>query len=91
MVVRDKASEGLYGVGAAAGAPKGAAALESAVAAGLTGDDGALESALETSPADEASPVNVIFCPQGLPRGSCSLYANPKGAGVGLTASGAGR
>jgi len=90
MVVRAKASEGLYGAGAAAGAPKGAAALESAVAAALTGTEGALENALGASPADEASPVNIIFCQQGLPRGSCSLHANPKGSGVGLSAVSAG-
>jgi len=90
MVVRAKASDGLYGAGAGAGAPKGAAALESSVAAALTGVDGALENALDGSPADEASPVNIIFCQKGLPRGTCSLHANPKGSGVGLSALGAG-
>ncbi|MFZ3035219.1 MAG: gamma-glutamyltransferase [Parvibaculum sp.] len=90
MVVRAKAGEGLYGAGAGAGAPKAAAAIEGSIAAALTGADGAMETALNASPADEASPVNIIFCPDGLPRGSCSLHPNPKGAGVGLSAAGAG-
>jgi gamma-glutamyltranspeptidase/glutathione hydrolase len=91
MVVRAKTSDGLYGAGAGVGAPKGAAAIESAVATALSGVDGALDNALATSPADETSPVNFIFCPQGLPRGSCSLQSNPKGAGVGLSATSAGK
>ena len=86
MVVRAKASDGLYGAGAGAGAPKGAATVVNAAIAALTGVDGALNNALNAGPADETSPANIIFCPQGLPRGSCSFHVNPKGAGVGLSA-----
>jgi gamma-glutamyltranspeptidase/glutathione hydrolase len=90
IVARAKSVEGLYGVIAGAGAPKGGAAAESVVAAALTGVGGAVEKALAASPADARSPVNAIICLEGLPRGSCSLYANPKGAGVGFSAAAAG-
>ena len=89
MVVRAKTSEGLYGAGAGAGSPRAAAAIEGSVAAALTGVEGATENAVNAGPADETSPVNIIFCPDGLPRGSCSLHPNPKGSGVGLSAASA--
>jgi gamma-glutamyltranspeptidase/glutathione hydrolase len=90
IVARAKASQGLYGVAAGAGAPKASAAIESIVAAALTGKEGAAEAALAVSPLDARSSANAIICPEGLPRGACSLQVNPKGYGVGFSAVAAG-
>lgn len=87
MVVKDKASDGLYAAAAAAGTPKATNAIFAAVAAALTGEEGAAERALAASAADAQSPANAIVCDQGLPRGSCSLNASPRGAGVGFAAT----
>tara|TARA_R110000868_G_scaffold379467_1_gene645294 strand:+ start:3878 stop:5293 length:1416 start_codon:yes stop_codon:yes gene_type:complete len=87
MVVRDKASDGLYAAAAAAGTPKGAKAIVAAVSAALTGVEGAAEQALASSGADARSPANAIICDEGLPRGTCSLNVSPRGAGVGFGAT----
>jgi gamma-glutamyltranspeptidase/glutathione hydrolase len=86
LVARAKAKDGLYAVAAGAGAPKGAAAIESMIAAALTGEAAAAQSALEAGPADARSPANAILCMQGLPRGTCTFHVNPKGSGVGFSA-----
>ena len=87
MLVKDKASDGLYASAAAAGTPKAANAIVSAVAAALTGDEGAAEQALASSGADARSPANAIICNEGLPRGTCTLNVSPRGAGVGFGAT----
>lgn len=86
IVSRAKSKEGLYGVASGAGAPKGGAAIESMIAAALTGSPEAANAALNASPADARSPANAILCLEGLPMGSCSLHATPKGDGVGFSA-----
>tara|TARA_R110000868_G_scaffold73752_2_gene213562 strand:- start:3608 stop:5002 length:1395 start_codon:yes stop_codon:yes gene_type:complete len=87
MLVKDKASDGLYASAAAAGTPKAANAIVAAVAAALTGDEGAAEQALASSGADALSPANAIICEKGLPRGACTLNVSPRGAGVGFGAT----
>lgn len=87
ILVREKSQNSLYASAAGAGAPKAAAAVESVVAAALTGEDGAEARALAASPADAQSPANAIVCAQGLPRGTCTINVNPKGAGVGFSAA----
>lgn len=86
IVARAKSKDGLYGVVAGAGAPKGGAAVESIIAAALTGNPEAAIAALNASPADARSPANAILCLEGLPKGSCSLHATSKGDGVGFGA-----
>ncbi|HEY4345829.1 MAG TPA: gamma-glutamyltransferase [Parvibaculum sp.] len=90
LVVRANSIDGLYVAGAGAGAPKGGAAIESVVAAALSGTEGAASSALASSPADARSPAHAIVCPQGLPAGSCSINVSPHGFGVGFGAVAAG-
>lgn len=91
MVVRAKSKDGLFGAGAGVGSPKGGTAIASAVAAGLTGEEDAAESALASSTADAHSPANLVMCPLGLPRGTCIAEVGPGSAGVGFAAVSAGR
>lgn len=91
MIVRAKSKDGLFGAGAGAGSPGGGAAIASAAAAGLTGDAGAAEQALASSPASAQSPANLVICPLGLPRGTCTADVGPESAGVGFGAVASGR
>ncbi len=90
MLVREKSKNSLYLAAVGAGAPKAVAAVESAVVATLTNEEGAPLMSLVNGPADELSTANAIVCSKGLPRGSCSINVNPKGSGVGFTAVDAG-
>tara|TARA_R110000868_G_scaffold19949_1_gene85131 strand:+ start:3648 stop:5060 length:1413 start_codon:yes stop_codon:yes gene_type:complete len=87
MLVRDKSNDGLFASAAAAGTPKAANAIVAALAAALTGDDGAAEQSLASSAVDARSPVNAIICSRGLPSGTCTLNVSPRGAGVGFSAT----
>lgn len=91
MLVRAKSKDGFFAAGSGAGSPKGGAAIASAVAAGLTGDDGAAERALASSTANAQSPANLVMCPLGLPRGTCMSDVGPESAGVGFAAVSAGK
>ncbi len=91
MLVRAKSKDGFFGAGAGVGSPQGGAAIESAVAAGLTGDQGAAERALASSTATAQSPANLVMCPLGLPRGTCTADVGPESAGVGFGAVASGR
>ncbi|MDO8289395.1 MAG: gamma-glutamyltransferase [Parvibaculum sp.] len=88
ILVRENAQNSLYASAAGAGAPKAVAAVESIVAGALTGEEGAEARALAASPADAQSTANAIVCAKGLPRGTCTINVNPKGAGVGFSAAG---
>lgn len=87
MLVRDKSNDGLFASAAAAGTPTAANAIVAALAAALTGDDGAAEQSLASSAVDAHSPVNAIICSRGLPSGTCTLNVSPRGAGVGFSAT----
>lgn len=82
-------SKAVYFVGAGAGAPKGAAAIEHAAQAALANGEAGLP-ALAAGPADAQSPANAIVCPAGLPAGTCSLGITAKGNGVGFGAVSSG-
>ncbi|MGV8996971.1 MAG: gamma-glutamyltransferase [Parvibaculaceae bacterium] len=90
MLVREKSKNSLYVAAAGAGAPKAVAAVESLIAAAITNEDGAVAKALASAPLDAQSTANAIVCSKGLPRGTCAVNVNPKGAGVGLSAAGLG-
>lgn len=86
LVVGDKMTR-VYFAGAAAGAPRAAAALGNGIHL-LANSSMSAGQALAQGPLDATSTANLIYCKGGIPgNGACSLGVNPAGSGIGLIAT----